>query len=552
MTNKEKKLARWNEPGSKGFLNWCEDVKPCVIHKDRRYSPIEFECWQREIITEALEANEDGSFKHNLSLIQAPRRHSKSTLHQLICLWLITSRQNTNIIAVGNSEEHSIRVMFRPLLGIIENTTTLKAFFSAKNSIVKDRIIFKEFGSSLSVIAPSMSSVFGDKISVLWLSDYHSQPDLDPINALFASLLDTENSLVLIDSNVDFQGGHVHQLELEAEENPKIYCKRIEYKSFEEYKEKAPSWIDRDKVETLRKTQLESAFLRDILGQRGSGQYALFPDDIIKGCEDTYEMPVSKEALRSIINGRESIICGGLDRSKRVFGGDNTIWTVTLKVASSSGEPEIYILNQQKISPNTAQNIKKAILKDHEKYKLNNVVLENYEVGDLVPWLDSQNIPNEVLPATSQNQNYSFLEFHRIAKETRLRLPKNSEELVKEMRTFVYSETNTGKFSFGHSSSKFHDDRVYSLNWSIFAGRKQALSMYVLGNVFCTNKRPNKHLCFLLGGDMIPLCSDTCKTYHDVTEFHKHFTRLTVEEISLPTFFDTYVRIKGAKVYQSL
>ena len=122
-----------------------------------------------------------------------------------------------------------------------------------------------------------MSVAFGDKLSLLWVSDLHAAPDLDAYNAYQAALLDSDNALTLIDANTDPEGGPIHELENEALTDPGIFAKRIEYTNFEEYCEKAPHWIDRDKARQLQKTQLPAAFERDILGKRGSGKYALFP-----------------------------------------------------------------------------------------------------------------------------------------------------------------------------------------------------------------------------------------------------------------------------------
>ena len=103
------------------------------------------------------------------------------------------------------------------------------------------------------------------------------------------------------------------------------------------------------------------------------------------------------------------------------------------------------------------KNIKKAILKDHERYKLDNCVLENYEVADLGPWLTDQKIPHELVSAHDTNQNASFPEFYRIAKEGRFHFSSDLKTLESEMRTFSYTQRAGGKYSFGHSSKKFHD-----------------------------------------------------------------------------------------------
>ena len=126
MTRKQRLRARWNEPGVKGFFNWIEDVKPQTEHRNNRYRPIVLECWQREILEEALAADESGRFVFSMLLTCMPRRHSKTTLWALVTLWLFTSRDNQTIQLLGNSDQHCNRVQFRPLKGIIEHTPVLR------------------------------------------------------------------------------------------------------------------------------------------------------------------------------------------------------------------------------------------------------------------------------------------------------------------------------------------------------------------------------------------------------------------------------------------
>ena len=56
-------------------------------------------------------------------------------------------------------------------------------------------------------------------------------------------------------------------------------------------------------------------------------------------------------------------------------GNDNTVLTVVAKVAKPNGEPEIFVLDQQVIIPNTSRGVKKAFLKAHERYHLDNVTI---------------------------------------------------------------------------------------------------------------------------------------------------------------------------------
>jgi hypothetical protein len=74
-------------------------------------------------------------------------------------------------------------------------------------------------------------------------------------------------------------------------------------------------------------------------------------------------LPFPPERINELTGSRKAVIGGGLDRSKRLWGGDSTIWTCTLKCASATSlEPEYHILNQQVIEPNSARFIRKRSL----------------------------------------------------------------------------------------------------------------------------------------------------------------------------------------------
>jgi len=230
------------------------------------------------------------------------------------------------------------------------------------------------------------------------------------------------------------------------------------------------------------------------------------------------------------------------------------VWTTILKVVSPEhGEPEFYFLNQQKINPNTSKSIKKAILKDHERYKLDNVVLENYEVADLAPWLADQKIPHELVSAHDTNQNASFPEFYRIAKEGRLHFADSFNDLESEMDTFTYTQRAGGKYSFGHASQKFHDDHVYSVNWAIFSLRSAVLNVYTLGDFQCLNRSAKRRLCFLMGGRLKLLCARDCAAYCRVDDMLQEYKKFRLEsEITVQEFYHQKVRRAGARVQQVL
>jgi hypothetical protein len=315
-------------------------------------------------------------------------------------------------------------------------------------------------------------------------------------------------------------------------------------------------WIDRSKAKRLKKTTLPVDWDRDILGKRSSATNALFPEAIIQKCLDSYRIPITDP--KELAGHRKHKISGALDRAKSLFQtskSDATVWTVIMKLSSPKhGEPEIYILNQKKINPNTSRAIKKIIKKDHERYKLDNVVLENYEVSDIAPWMADQKIPYELISAHDTTQNQSFPELFRIANEGRLHIPKNCKDLVSEMRTFTYTQRAGGsKYSFGHSSSKYHDDCVYSLNWSIFALRSAVLSAYVLGNFQCHNRSPKRNYCFLMGGSLELNCRFQCYAYERVHTMREEYQQFQLDsDLSISDFFYSHVKQRGAKVQQAL
>lgn len=497
------------------------------------------------------------SFQHSLSLIIEPRRHGKSTLFCLICLWLFTSRKNITVQLIGNTESHCRRVQFQTVKKIIANTPTLRKLIPEKQMFVFE-IFFPAMGNVIQMSpGNNPSTSFGEKIDVLWVSDLHACTDLSPFNALQGSLLDSKDSLLLIDSNVDAKGGHVHMIQEESKNDASIFAHHTFYHDLDHYCAEAPPWISRTKARRLAKTSLPADFRRDILGKRSDAKNSLFPSDVIDLCKSPYKCPV--DDIKTLTQGRAYKIGGGLDRSKSLLGsalgGDNTIWTTIMKVAGVHDmEPEIFILNQQNILPNTSATIKKAILKDHQRYKLDNVILEDYEVVDLLPWIESQGITVERMSPHSTRQNASFPELARIAREGRLHFPEDEKKLASEMATFSYSKAKRGEnYSFGHSSKSQKDDRVYSLNWAIYALRSQIMNLYTINRIQCTSKRPNRHLCFLMGGDLELFCSENCEAATEVRDMHRQFLQYQLDsDIQLSDFYRTHVKLTGIKTYQAV
>ena len=552
MSKIREKMESWRE-GEKGFYRWLDDVKPRILTRSNRYEEFKPTTKQKRHIKKILKTDKAGRFKHTIALNIEPRRHGKSTVFALIVLWLFTSQQNWTCQLLGSTEDACRRVQFNLLKRIINNTPMLRRLIP-KEYQFSYTIVFPELSNQIQFSASNVASAFGDRISLLWISDFHAFTEMGPYNALQASLLDSEDSLCFIDSNVDTTDGHVHALQQEAKLDKSIYCNYTCYRDFDHYAKEAPAWIDRSKAKRMERTSLPADFKRDILGQRSDAKNALFSAEIIEQCKSKYKIPV--ESIADLTKGRAYKVGGGLDRAKSLIAGprgDFTVWTVVAKIANPEGEPEFYILNQRKFLINSSKSIKAQILADHKKYNLDSLILENYEVSEIYSWALEKKIPCELLAATDTNQNASFPEMYRIFKEGRFHFPEILNDFESELSTFTYTRRKSGVYSFGHGSEKFHDDRVYSTNWAIFSLRKEILNLFELNQIQCLNRSNKRQLCVLMGGSLELFCKESCQAFQEVEEMFKQFKQFQLDsELKLPDFFETYVQVTGPIIYQAI
>ena len=196
-----------------------------------------------------------------------------------------------------------------------------------------------------------------------------------------------------------------------------------------------------------------------------------------------------------------------------------------------------------------ASGIKRAMLADHEAYGLHNAICEAYNSQDIALWAQERGIPTEIVHATNTAQTPAFLELYRIVQEHRLHFSDKLDALAKEMGTFTYELVN-GAPRFG--SNKFHDDRVYSLAWAIYATRTDELAAYTLGNILCDSQSQYSRFCYLRTGDAVLTCSRSCPSHAKVQGMYLQHKKMNIEsDVSLPEFFKNFVKVKGAKLYSS-
>ena len=546
------RIKSWRD-GAEGFFQWLADIRPRILTSRGRYEVIELAPFQVKAIEAALERRPDGSWKYTTIAFSFPRRHSKTLLMALMVIWRFTLNPNENIVVLSNSEKQSLSTGFKILKGIILNTSALLSQIGAPN-IQRDNIQYPQLQSSIRAVTCSPASLYGERITCGWCSEIHAAFSDEPMQIISSSLGDSLNSWLLVDSTVDAIGGPLHTLEtLQASgEDETVYVNRIEYHDLDEALKLSPPWLRRDWLRSRSKQLLPAVFSSQHLNQRTESDNALFSTTDIKRAQERLPMPFSSDDLKTLAAGRTYVVGGGLDRA--YFGslhGDSTIWTSTLKLAVAGEEPHFYVLNQKSILGSLGTLIKKCIAEDHKKYTFENTGIETYNAQDIFTWCGENQIPAEKIHAVNTNQTPAFTELYRIVKEGRLHFSDKLKDLAREMETFTY-ELKGEQPRFG-INKKVHDDRVYSLAWSIFATRGRELAAYVLDSVICESKSRHAPYCFLRGGDLILNCGRTCPSFLKVQQMHLQHRRTVVEsEITLPDFFKSLVKHDGLISYQGI
>lgn len=552
MAFTKKQVQSWTANSPEAFFAWLEDIQPRVPSARGGYAVFVPEQFQRDAIRDALATNDAGDWKYTTIAFSAPRRHGKTVLAALLVLWRFTTRPTQNIVCMATNERQTVATGFALVRQIVLNTPALLAMIGKEN-VQQYRITYPALQNSIRTSSCNVAGLYGEKISVGWMTELHAAPSDEPMQVLASSLGDSLNSWMLVDSTVDGIGGPLHRLEQLAEsgEDPTVFVRRIEYADLAEALEKSPPWIRRDWLKSRKAQLLPATFETQHLNRRTAATNSLFAPEDIAACREPLPMPFEKAALEAWTGGRSCITGSGLDRAFFFSAhGDSTVWTAIAKVAApDGGEPHYVVLNQQKILGSLASGIKKAILADVERYALANVVIEAYNSQDVATWAQEQGIPVEVVHATNTAQTPAFLELHRIVKEHRLHFSDKLEGLAKEMGTFLYELVN-GSPRFG--SDRFHDDRCYSLCWAIYATRKNELAAFTLPNIICDSQSKYSRFCYLRTGDAILNCAKTCPTHTAVQGMFLQYRRTAIDsDLSLPEFFQNLVRVKGARLFSA-
>lgn len=335
----KKQIQSWTANTPEAFFAWLGDIQPRVPSARGGHAVFVPEPFQRDAIRDALATDDAGDWRYTTIAFSFPRRHSKTTLMALLVLWRFTTRTTQNIVCMASNERQSVATGFALVRQIILNTPTLLAMIGKEN-VQTFRIVYPALQNSIRTTSCNTAGLYGEKITVAWMTELHTAVSDEPMQVLASSLGDSLNSWMLIDSTVDGIGGPLHRLEQLAEsgEDPTIFVRRIEYADLAEALEKSPSWIRRDWLKSRKAQLLPATFETQHLNRRTAATNSLFAPEDIAACREKLPVPFEKAALESWAGGRSFITGGGLDRA--YFGslhGDATIWTSIAKVAAPDG-----------------------------------------------------------------------------------------------------------------------------------------------------------------------------------------------------------------------
>lgn len=531
-----KQLARWRKPGSEGFFNWIDDVKPMIPSEKGGFTPYTI---PSELVREELRRALDGNY--STVVLCWPRRHGKTVVSALLIVWRFMTRPTQTIAIVANSATQTIDTAFRLVRTILTHTPMMKELVDAGHVVIQsDTIRYDALGSSIQGFASSAASLYGKKLSVAQVSEYHAARNDEIYQTLASSTIDTADGLVLLDSTVGARTSPLYGLYNLAQNggDESLYYSHIHYADLDDAIRRGPPWISERKLRSRAAQMLPAEFAAMHLNQWGSSSNRLFTDETIAACRKTY--PLDVEALA---DGRAYVVGGGLDRAL-IFSkhGDATVAAAVMKVVSdNSDEPEFYVLACDKLTFSTEAAVKRKFTAFAREFGMKHAAFERYEAQDLALWSQGQGIETELIHATPKQQGVVFTALATAAQEGRLHVAPKFEALLGEMVTFEYALAASGHdgttVRFEHAKGA-HDDHIYALAWAIYSLREEELNPYQMSGIHCHASGSIARACILNDGSVIPNCSDECRSFCNVKQLYERYkTKSGAATMEIDDFF---------------
>lgn len=541
-------VAQWRG-GSKGFVKWLEDTQPRILNHKKQWVPFEFP--SEELKAEVCKAIDSPA---GTIVWCWPRRHGKTLISALVIAWRFTVNANEAIGLISNSKTQTVSTCFRLVRGILLNTPFYRPLISVSGSgdrsekeiyIGADFIRWDSLNNEIKGYPSNPASLYGIKLTLAQVSELHAADNDESYNICKGSTSDTEDGLVVIDSTVGSKASPLYGLWSAWQEGDAgIHFSYVSYANLEEAIAKLPKWINEQTVRSLAKTMLPQVFAQQHLNLWASGTSALFAEDDIKACLESYPFDP-----KVIAHGAAFKVGAGLDRAYGFsLHGDRTIITAVVKFLR--GEEEcFYVLDSNHVRFSSAEGIKSRVRQYANDWALSNFSIESFNAQDVLAWSQEQKFQSELVHATPDKQSNIFTHLYNLVREHRLRIHPSFTLLRKELADFTYKMVADGNNGFRakfEAARGAHDDTVYSLAWAVYSLRNHELPAYELPGIICDAPSLKAQFCILNGGEHVPPCADGCRSMIGVqTLYAKYLERADVTPLNLKDFANLKVTNTG-------
>lgn len=533
-------VASW-KVDSKGFFKFLDDVKPVVRSAKGGFVPFVPGPRERAEIERAL----DGGY--STLVFSWPRRHGKTATSVMIILWRFLTRRTENVAIVANSEKQVVDTAFRMLRDAFENTPFLKRLTEAGTiEIGMDAIRFPAMSSVIQAFSANPSALWGKKLTAAQISELHAAKGDDVLTALTGSLIDSAESVLLIDSTVGPMSSPLYALYQAHQQgdDPSLFFSHVQYADLEDACANSPPWIDPVRLRAASRRMLPRTFGLYHLNRWGDASNLLLDEETLNRCTAECYLPDPK----ALSGGASYVVSAGLDRA---FGGskhgDATVTTCVVKTVIDD-EEHFYVLDSDVVLLSRLGGIKSNFRRYHRDWGMTRLGLETYGAQDVFDWAQGEAFAEgtELITPSRKAQYQAFTTLSTAASEGRLHIDPRFARLIEELRTFEITDDgketvgNEALPKFGHARGK-HDDAVYSLAWAIHAQRDVTLNPYEIAGIRCTDTGPARRQCALNGGNVVPLCASSCRSMRRAYDLFDQYAARTPSN-NLP--FEVFAREK--------
>lgn len=483
-------VNRWRG-GSAGFFAFVRDASLQVL-EGGRWVPFTLWPWQEECLRLLFAAK---PFPRTICII-VPRRSGKTTLAASLTLWAAYTRANAVIGAGANSADQAVTVPYRMLRQMIQRSPLLVSLAGGRENIREERISLPALGSEIRPLPNAPASVYGVGFTVAWVSELgEGGPDL--FNVMASGVLDRPDGFVLVDSTPagpDHLLSALHQsASNQGGPDSTVFSY---YRSWRPGLQPLNPNLKVEDLEARRRQMLTADFARLHCAEWVGATDALFPQDLLERVTvsqvpNLHWLEQNYEAIHFVTGGDFSI--AGSAHGDRSFMTTVAVGVGPVHREVMPSQPEsswsgwdgrsgtwvedtvhLYVIRCTEVPTDADRRAEMEAIRRQIGDYPERVCLEQYQAAAFKEHLQSKGIRVEFVHAAQKQQAESFTRLYSTAQEGRLFVPKQHEQLHKELRLFSVDSNGImpvfGARGKGRGGSR--DDAVYSLNWAVYAARK--------------------------------------------------------------------------------